>query len=290
MLKKILKWTGIVLSCLIIIAIILYAVIYVSTSSRVNKVYTVNAQTLNIPGDSASFDRGKHIAENRGCLGCHGDNLAGGRVFLDEQSPLGVLSASNITGGRGGIHYSDADWLRVLRHGVNQQNKSVWFMPSQEVCQLSNSEMSDLISFVKNHPPVDNEIPQKSIKPLGRILVFLNKIPLLPAEMIDHNFTYKETVTPSVTAEYGSYLATSCKGCHGEQFKGAPSHGDNEPDIPNISATSEVSKWKDADFVTLMHTGKTPGGKQLSDAMPYKMFTYTDDELKAIHLYLQSMK
>ena len=39
-----------------------------------------------------------------------------------------------------------------------------------------------------------------------------------------------------------------------------------------------------------MRTGKTPKGQQLSDAMPYKEFTYTDDELKALHLYLQQIK
>ncbi|MBK7099648.1 MAG: hypothetical protein IPH58_16760 [Sphingobacteriales bacterium] len=33
-----------------------------------------------------------------------------------------------------------------------------------------------------------------------------------------------------------------------------------------------------------------PDGKQLSDAMPYKYFTFKDDELKAIYAFLHQVK
>ena len=69
--------------------------------------------------------------------------------------------------------------------------------------------------------------------------------------------------------------------------------------IVYLSTTSRVNKVYAVnvhllnisnDFIILMRTGKTPKGQQLSDAMPYKEFTYTDDELKALHLYLQQIK
>lgn len=290
MLKKILKWTGITIGSLLVLAVIFYAAIYVKTEARINKVYDVKLQALVIPSDSNAYRQGKHIAENRGCLGCHGDNLSGGRAFADAQSPIGTLYAANITRGKGGIMFTDEDWIRVLRHGLDQQNKSVWFMPSHEVCHISNQELAALISFVKQQPPVDKTTPAKSLKPLGRILTFFNKFPLLPAEMIDHNAVYKDTVQVAVTPEYGRYLATTCKGCHGPDFKGGPAHNEKEPAIPDITAAGPVGHWKEADFITTLRTGKTPEGKQLSDAMPWKVFTYTDEELKAIHLYLQQMK
>ncbi|MBS1748678.1 MAG: c-type cytochrome [Bacteroidetes bacterium] len=290
MLKKILKWTGILLVSVLVMAAIFYAVVYFSTEWRINKVYNVNVQTLSIPVDSGSYQKGKHIAQNRGCMGCHGTNLGGHEVFMPEGSPVGTLVARNITSGKGGIQYTDADWIRLLRHGINKEGKSAWFMPAQEICHLSNEEMAALICFVKQQPPVDNTVPDKKIKPLGRLLFFLDKFPLLPAEMIDHNASYKDMVEAAVTPEYGAYLATVCQGCHSPNYKGAPPRAPQQPAIPDISATGEIGQWTEADFVNLFHTGKKPDGTQLSEAMPFKEFTYTDDELKAIYAFLRELK
>ena len=252
-------------------------------------MYAVTVQKLVIPSDSASLVAGRHIAENRGCIGCHGENLAGGRAFLDEASPVGNLYAANITSGKGGISYTDEDWIKVLRHGLDKENKSAWFMPSQDLYQISNQEMGQLIAFVKQYPPVDNIVPVKKVKPLGRVLTFLHKFPLLPAEMIDHNAVFKDKIEPSITAAYGSYLATTCRGCHGNNMKGGPPHAPNDPVIPDISSTGHPAKWQPQGFITAIRTGKTPEGKQLSDAMPWRYLTFTDDELKAILLYLQQV-
>jgi len=291
MLKKILKWTAIVLGSLLALLLVFFAIVYFNTEARINKVYAVSLQKIAIPADTASYAAGKHIAENRGCIGCHGADLSGGRAFQDEASPIGLLYAANITRGRGGIDFADEDWIRVLRHGLGKDNKSVWFMPSHEIYHISNEQMGQLISFVKSFPPVDKTIPAHALKPLGRMLTFFNQFPLLPAEMIDHKLVFKDKITPSVTAAYGAYLATVCRGCHGEQMKGGPGHGPGQPPIANISATGHPGEWTAEQFTTTLRTGKTPEGKTLdANAMPWKYFTFTDDELEAIHLYLQTMK
>jgi mono/diheme cytochrome c family protein len=291
MLKKILKWTMIILGSLVAIIIVFYCVVYFKTEARINKVYSVTLQKLTIPADSASYVAGKHIAENRGCIGCHGADLAGGRAFQNEESPIGIIYAANITSGKGGIHFTDEDWIRVLRHGLGKDNKSVWFMPSHEIYHISNQQMGELISYVKTFPPVDKTVTPHSLKPLGRVLTFLDKFPLLPAEMIDHNAVYKDKVQPAVTAEYGAYLATVCQGCHGPNMKGGPAHEPNGTAIADISSTGHPGKWQAEGFITALRTGKTPEGKTLNpDAMPWKFLTFTDDELKAIHLYLQQVK
>lgn len=288
--KKILKWTGLTIGGLLLIVILFYVFVHFSTEARINKTYSVAPQRLAVPDDEAAYRRGQHIANIRGCMGCHGSNLAGGRAFLDEKSPLGVLYASNLTSGVGGVQYTDQDWIRTLRHGLNRQNKSVWFMPSHEVYHISNQEMADLICYLKKQPPVNQTVPQKEIKPLGRVLTFFNQFPLLPAEMIDHKANYKDQVQTGATAEYGSYLATTCKGCHGPNLKGAPAHGEGEPAIPDISTTGHLGKWKASDFITALRTGNTPEGKHLADAMPWKELSYTEEELKAIYLYLHQLK
>jgi mono/diheme cytochrome c family protein len=118
MLTKLLKWSGVVLGSLILLAAVVYTFIYFNTRNRVNKIYEVRLQKLSIPTDSISPAKGKHIAEIRGCISCHGADLSGGAAFADAKSPLGILYSSNITHGKGGPSYDDADWIRALRHGL----------------------------------------------------------------------------------------------------------------------------------------------------------------------------
>ena len=118
----------------------------------------------------------------------------------------------------------------------------------------------------------------------------MDEFPLLPAEKIDHEMAFKDRVEPTITPQYGAYLATVCQGCHGPKLKGAPAHDKLQPAFPDISSTGTPGKWKESEFITAMHTGKLPDGRQLSDFMPWKFFTYTDDELKAVYLYLKQLK
>jgi len=291
MLKKILKWTGIVLGTIILIIIAFYAIASFNTSSRADKVYTVKLQQLVIPDDSVSYEMGHHTAAIRGCLECHGNNLEG-KVFMDETSPVAVLYSTNLTTGKGGINYGDSDWIRVLRHGLNKENKSVWFMPSQHTTsQLSNKELGALIYFLKKQPPIDHEVPKHELKPLGTILTYLDKFPLFPAEAIDHSATYADDVKVEVTPAYGKYLAISCQGCHGDNLKGAAAGDPNSPPVPDLTLTGHINKWSPDDFIAAMRTGKTPENKILSDFMPWKVFgkVSTDDELKAIYAYLHTL-
>lgn len=288
--KRFFKWMGILIGVLVLVCIIFYAIAYFSVESRISKQYNVNVQSIHIPTDSLSYEKGKIIATNRGCLGCHGANLGGFEEFLPEGSPMGTLFAKNITSGKGGIHYTDKDWLRVLRHGVNKEGKSVWFMPSQEFSHISNQEMGELICFLKKQPPVNHKVPERKIGPLGRVFVFLGKFPLLTAEEINHNAVYLDVIKPSITPEYGAYLATTCQGCHSKTYKGSAPLKPGGPPIPNISSTGELGSWNEQDFINVMLTGKKPDGKQLSEAMPYKYFKFSNDELKAIYAYLSQVK
>lgn len=290
MFRKIVKWTGLVLGSVVLLLLVLYGIVYIETEASINRVYSLTIQPLSIPDDSASYSAGRHVAEIRGCLDCHGTNLATGKVFADEQSPIGFIQASNITPGKGGIHYTDQDWIRALRHGLGKDNKSLWFMPSHEICGLSNQDMAALISYLKKQPPVHKITLPKSLRPLGRILTFVGKFPLLPAENIDHNATYVDEVKQAVDAEYGKYLAVTCMGCHKPGCKVVPSRSPGQPTITDISSTGHLGNWTQSEFVQLFHTGKTPEGRVLSQHMAINSFTYSDDELRALYLYLHEVR
>jgi len=290
MVKKFFKWTGILIASLLVILLLFFAFVYVRTEARANKIYNVTIQQLTIPNDSASYALGEHIAYIRGCNECHAN---GGVAFLDEKNPIGLLYAANLTNGKGGIHYTDKDWIRALRHGVGRDGKSLWFMPAQHTsAALSNRDLGALISYLKQWQPVDTEHPKKAFKPLGRILTCLNKFPMFPAEFINHDASYPDEVKPEASVAYGVYLAVGCQGCHGENLKGSPPRKPGEPPIPDISSTGNPGKWTSEQFITALHTGNTPDGRLLSDFMPWRSVgkAHTEEELRAIFLYLKQTK
>jgi mono/diheme cytochrome c family protein len=290
MLKKILKWTGIVLGSLLGLILLFFIAVYFKTESRANKVYEVKVQQLVIPTDSASYALGAHVAAIRGCMDCH---VKGGVPFFDEKNPLALLYTANLTSGKGGINYTDKDWIRALRHGIGKDGKSLWFMPVQHSsAALSNHELAALIGYLKKMEPVDAEHPKKKMKPLGRLLTFLGIFPMFPAEEVNHNATFPDEVKPEATAAYGKYLVVGCQGCHGKNYKGGPSNAPGEPPIPDLTTTGDLGKWNSDQFITALHTGKTPDGRTLSGFMPWSTIgkAHTEEELKAIYLYLHELK
>ena len=96
-----------------------------------------------------------------------------------------------------------------------------------------------------------------------------------------------------MTADYGRYLAASCIGCHGDNLSGGRIAG-GPPDWPpaaNLTphATSRIGSWTEADFFTAMRKGVRPDGTPLNPAMPTAFGQFTDDETKALWLYLRSL-
>ncbi len=76
-------------------------------------------------------------------------------------------------------------------------------------------------------------------------------------------------------------------------FSGGPIPG-VPPDWPtaaNLTPGGELANWSEKAFIDTLRNGFTPSGKQLDPQyMPWTTFgQMTDDELKAMWLYLQSL-
>ena len=94
-----------------------------------------------------------------------------------------------------------------------------------------------------------------------------------------------------MTAEYGEYLTNvgDCRACHGAQLSGAQPVEPGAPFAPNLTPGGELAGWSESDFINTLRTGVTPSGQQLSDFTPWRdAAKMTDDELKAMWLYLQA--
>ena len=292
--RKLLKWVGIGLGSLVGTAVIAAIVLVLIGSSRLDRTFDITPQTLTLPTAEDTVARGRHLeAAVLGCTDCHGEDLGGG-PFLDEPS-LFKLHAPNLTAGQGGVgaRYSDADWVRALRHGVDPDGKGLLFMPADVFNHLSAEDLVAVIAYVKSFPPVDNQLPGPEFSPLGRIIIGLGQLPeplLVPALGIDHDAPFTRHVAPAASAEYGAYLTSIayCTLCHGTDLSGGtfPYPDPNAPPVPSLAA---AGGWTEEQFMVTLRTGVTPYGKAIDQAfMPWGDYDMSDEELKAIWLYLQS--
>jgi mono/diheme cytochrome c family protein len=293
--KKFFKWTGLVLGSLVVILLIAYTVIYLNVQNRFNKNYEVAVPAITIPTDSATIALGEHIAAIKGCGDCHGKDF-GGNVVIDDPA-IGLLPAPNITMGKGGLGsrrgtFTDEDYVRAIRHGLDKEGKSLKLMPAYEYQPLSKKDLTALIAYLKSRPAVDKEMPAIAIGPVGYVLTNFNKLPLIVAEKVNHTAPIEEEVHPAVSVKFGQYMAVSCQGCHGANYQGGAPIIPGSPTVPNITGKGSLSKWTEAQFINTLRTGVTPEGKKLDPKyMPWPMAKeFTETEIKALYLFLKEQQ
>ena len=291
--KKIFKWVGIVLGSLIGLVLIAGFVLYSTGNAQLNKTYDFAPSNITIPTDQASIEFGKHRAETL-CESCHGKDLSGDNLLNDPM--MGRLDAPNLTAGEGGIgreFSSDEDYVRAIRHGIDPAGKPIFMPAVTSTSQLSDEDLGAIIAYLKTIPPVDNVTAGQQLKPLAKILMGAGQFPKLPAEVVNHEI-HLTAPARGVSVEYGNYLVSTndCRECHGQNLAGA-----EYPDptvyliTPNVTPGGEIGFWPEDAFIKAIRTGVTPSGHQLNaDHMPWETYKlFTDDELKAIYVYLQSL-
>ena len=196
--RRFLKWFGLIAGGLLVVLLLLLVGLFFVGSMKVNRTYDVAMASVAVPSDAASIARGEHYVEAVGmCQVCHGEDLAGPDIerckdasstAYSDDSFFGKLMPSNLTSGRGGIGnvFTDEDYVRAIRHGIGPDNKSLVLMPSEQFNKISDEDLGAMIAYLKSLPPVDNELDESGLGPLGRILAVFEGS-LLPATLIDHD-------------------------------------------------------------------------------------------------------
>ncbi|MBY0489324.1 MAG: c-type cytochrome [Gemmatimonadaceae bacterium] len=239
--------------------------------------------------------RGKHLVTTVYVCGeCHGQNFGGG-VMVDDPS-IGKAHGANLTLGKGSrtLTYTAADWDRMVRHGVKPSGTGT-VMPSMDFFQMSDRELSDIVSYIRSLPPVDHEEIPVTLGPLGKVLVATDQIRLAAAHHpTNHTITHAVLPPPAqADAAFGKHLAQTCSGCHGPQFAGGKIIG-GPPDWPpaaNLTPTG-LAGWSYEDFHRALTEAKSKDGRALREpmaGMPKFAKNMTDVELKALWAYISSL-
>lgn len=292
--KKALKWIGIVLLVLIVIAGITSFYFSNSFEKRMAQSFEVNPHDIPIPTDSASIAEGGRLVTIH-CAGCHGKDL-GGTKFFDDPS-MGSIPASNLTAGKGGIGqaYQDKDFVRAIRHGVKKDGKPAFVMPSKEFQYLSDQDLGNIIAYLKTAPPVDKSWEGPHLTYLAKTLAGTGAFgDIINAEKIDHaSLTNVTAPAAGATAEYGKYIVriAGCQSCHGEELNGLQPGEPGAPFAPNITPGGAFGDWSQAQFLNTIRTGTTPDNRKLDPKyMPWEgIKLMSDDELTAIYLHLKTL-
>ena len=286
------RWGGYLLASFVVLAILGVLGLYGASAYRLNQTYDVDVQNVAIPSDSAAIERGRHVAVTRGCGDCHGPNLAG-KTAIDDPM-IGALHAPNLTPRGVGGSYSDADWIRAIRHGVAPDGTPLVFMPSWEYYYLSDADLGALIAYLKQLPPREGGRPDPNLGPMGQVMMLRGTGNFrISAARIDHDAPRPAAPKPGPTGDYGEYLSHSCVGCHGQNLAGGPISGapPSWPAADNLTPHPDgLGTWSRADFVRAMRTQTRPDGSTIDSVMPADMGKMTDEELTALWKYLQTVE
>jgi len=260
--------------------------------------------------DTAIIARGRYLAYGPAhCVECHTNQsawdsvlaghtplLAGGKEFL---TPVGTFRTPNLTpdSAHGIGRVSDGQLARVLRYGVRPDGRVV--VPFMEFQDLSDEDLTALLSFLRSQQPVARTVPDHDINFMGKlVLAFLMK-PAGPART-------PPTHSPadSATVERGAYLANTvaaCVACHtkrnemdgsniGEKFAGGGEFRDDSILFvsPNLTRAhvGRITEWTEDQFLARFRAGSLLPGTP----MPWTLFRrMSDNDVRAIFRYLRTL-
>lgn len=116
------------------------------------------------------------------------------------------------------------DWDRAVRHGVRQNGRTS-SMPSLDLLNLTDHELSDIVAYIRSVPPVNRDMGAVKLGPVFAFLIATDPKSFV-AFTIDHDQPH--VVEPPVQApsvELGQHIVQVCRGCHGPQSSADGSGG-----------------------------------------------------------------
>lgn len=102
--------------------------------------------------------RGEALYHQGGCIGCHYDDLSGGR---DNPTVFGTFYAPNISPHADGLEgWTEADFFRAMRHGQSPEGTLYWpTFAYMAFTKMSDDDVAALWAYVSSREPVAGTVP-----------------------------------------------------------------------------------------------------------------------------------
>jgi mono/diheme cytochrome c family protein len=218
---------------------------------------------------------GQRLATLLDCTGCHKADLRGQNVTADEPD-YGQMNAPNITLLL--AKYTDADFDRLIRHGVPKDKREFWFMPVESFQFLTDSDLAAIIAFLRSHKPAGTQLP-----PIVKGKGFYEDLKRGFGNARQQVARYQASGPAEVGAphERGRMLVrTVCTSCHNGELQGYKGF------TPNLDIAGAYSK---PELLHLLTTGQGKTKKNLgmmSDMAREHFSKLTPGEREAMVDYL----
>ena len=292
--RKTLKIVAIIIAATAVILAVLALSAGKLAERKRNRVIEIRVAPVTFVSDMASIQRGKYLFESRGCMECHGES-GGGQDVVNDPGGMFIRSP-NISPGPGNIvkDYTEADWVRTIRHGVSPKKHPLTLMPSRDYNRMTDVDLASLVAYVRNLQPAVGEGAVVRFPLIVNALYAFGQIKD-DAEEIDHALPAPAPIPETVSVEHGAYVANLCAGCHGAGFSGGKIPG-TPPDWPPASnltpGTGSVLPRYDTSekFAAMLRTGKRPDGSAVSSVMPFpSLRNLNETDVGAIYVFLKTL-
>jgi mono/diheme cytochrome c family protein len=278
------SWLGYGLSAVALAAAAFAAWVWFASEAHFNSFAPPPSFTHPIATDSASIAQGRHLAQTRGCIGCHGDQLQG-EVFGED--PLaGRAIAANLP--KLARDAGPAVFERAIRHGIGSDGRALYSMPAYNFVHLNDADVAALYAYARSLPVTDNKLPSGWLG-FPRIAIALGQDAAIPG-FLDKVPALRWQGHPNPAVGRGEYLAmTSCTECHGFGLRGDDPFAPPGKGAPDLALVASYSK---ADFTRLMRSGKGAGNRELrlmSRVARGRFVHWTDAEVDDLYAFLTTM-
>lgn len=267
---------------------------------------------MSAPASSSPASSGQELVAAGDCAACH--TAVGGKPFaggLKMSTPVGAIYSTNITPDRqtGIGDYSYDDFAKALRRGVAKDGHHLYpAMPYTSFSKISDEDIRTLYDYFMHQVKPVNQLNRSSdiVWPLNMRwpLAVWNKI-------FHHKKVYQPDNRQSAQWNRGAYLVQGlghCGACHtprgiGFQEKGLDQHDDafltggtlEDWHAPDLTSNIKVGlgRWSEQDIAVFLktgHTGSSAAFGQMSEVVTRSTQHMSDEDLKAIAVYLKSLK
>lgn len=247
--------------------------------------------------------RGRYLTQSLlGCEVCHsprdwtqhGAPMTAGMELAGQLLPLpgfpGTLVAPNLTPDpeTGSASWSDDQIARAIREGVKHDDSILFpMMPYSEYRNLSDEDLAAVVVYVRSLTPVRNPLPASHVN------FPVNYLVRGAAEPVTAPVKGPESADPVARGKYMVHVGC---GCHTPVDKLPYAGGEHLAgpwgDVTSANLTpdpSGIGYFSEATFIGALRTGYV-GARKLNSIMPFgNLKNLTDDDLKAIFAYLQTL-
>jgi mono/diheme cytochrome c family protein len=184
-LKTVLKVAGATVATAALLAASAFGAALWLGERKLSRTLDIRVVPVEFVKGAAALKLGKSLYQSHGCDDCHGPD-GHGIAFLDEPSGLRV-QAPNISPGPGSVvrGYTEADWVRAIRHGVDPRGRALLVMPSADYSGLNDPDFAALVAYIRSLPPVAGDAAVIRLPALAKALYGAG-IVKDAAETIDH--------------------------------------------------------------------------------------------------------